>query len=471
MPEALEKWPVELLGNLLPRHLEIIYEINNRFLNEVKKKYPGDEEKIKRMSIIEETPVKSIRMANLAIVGSHSVNGVAKLHTKILKEELFKDFDQFFPDKFNNKTNGITPRRWLKLCNPDLSKLITDTIGDKWVTDLFELKKLNKYADNKDFQKKWKNAKLQNKIKLAEYIENKYKIKINLNSIFDCQIKRFHEYKRQLLNILHVIHFYNFIKDNPKTDIVPRTVIFAGKAAPGYFIAKMIIKLINSVADVVNNDPEINDKLKVIFLENYNVSLGELVFPAADLSEQISTAGTEASGTGCMKFALNGALTIGTLDGANIEMMDEIGKDNIFIFGLTKSQIDEEKKNKYNPWNEYNSNPEIKEIIDQIKGGTFSKGDTSLFEPIVRTLLDWGDNYMVLKDFSFYIDAQKKVSEAFRDQDNWTRMSIINSASMGQFSSDRCIYEYATKIWNVKPVCVDDRKKTTVPKPRTKKTK
>lgn len=459
MPEAMEKWPEDLLGHLLPRHLEIIYEINNRLIDQIKKKYPGDDSKIAKMSIIDEREnTKLIRMAHLAIAGSHSVNGVAELHTKILKEKIFKEFDELYPGKFNNKTNGITPRRWLKLCNSLLSELITKHIGSGWTIKLEELKKLENFALDEDFQNNWLDVKYKNKKRLAEYIEKNNKIKVNINSIFDCQVKRIHEYKRQLLNLLHVIYLYNRIRKNSGEDFVPRTVIFGGKAAPGYFMAKLIIKLINSVADVINNDPLVKDKLKVVFLEDYNVSVAELVFPAADLSEQISTAGLEASGTGNMKFALNGALTIGTLDGANIEIMEAVGGENIFIFGLSASEVEKTKAGGYNPRNEYNLNPDLKECVDMIANGYFSAGDKHIFEPVVYYLLDGGDCFIVMKDFNSYVEMQKKVSKAYLDKKMWVKSSIINTANMGKFSSDRAIAEYAEDIWKVNPVCVDSRK-------------
>lgn len=458
MPEAMEKWPVDLVDNLLPRHMEIIYEINERLLDEIKKKYPGDDEKLKGMSVIEEGPVKYIRMANLAIVGSHSVNGVAELHTKILRERIFKDYDEFYPKKFNNKTNGITPRRWLNHCNPFLSELITKHIGDRWVKKLDLLKKLIPLAKDREFQKKWQEVKRKNKIRLAEYIEKHNKVKVNINSMFDCQVKRIHEYKRQLLNVLHVIHLYNQIKENPGKEYVPRTVIFGGKSAPGYFAAKQVIKLINSVADLINSDPDIGDKLKVVFLEDYNVSIAELVFPAADLSEQISTAGFEASGTGCMKFALNSALTIGTLDGANIEIMEEVGKENIFIFGLTAEDVQNIKRCGYNPRDEYNSNSDLEKCLDMIASGYFSGGDTKLFESLIDSLLNKGDYFMVLKDFGSYLEAQQEVAKLYKDREKWTQKSILNTANMGKFSSDRVIADYAKEIWDVKPVCIKYRK-------------
>lgn len=452
LPEALEKWPISLFQRVLPRHVQIIYEINRRFLDEVIAKYPSDVNRLRDMSIIEEGSEKRIRMAHLAIVGSHSVNGVSALHTEIIKNDLFKNFYELWPEKFNNKTNGITQRRWLRLCNPCLSKLITSTIGDRWVTDLFELKKLIPYADDAFFKEQWRDVKYKNKEQLAEYIYKQTKIVVNPASLFDGHVKRIHEYKRQLLNALHVISLYNKIKNNPHVDIVPRTVIFSGKAAPGYYMAKLIIKLINSIADVINNDPYIGDKLKVVFIENYSVSLAEKIIPAIDLSEQISTAGTEASGTGNMKFALNGAITIGTLDGANIEITEEVGKDNIFTFGHSIQEIRDLKSRGYNPVEYYLSNTELKTVIDMISEGFFSETEPGLFTPLINTLLMHGDHYMVLADFNSYAECQRKVSLAYKNQDLWTRMSIMNVANMGYFSIDRTTQAYAEGIWKAKPV-------------------
>jgi starch phosphorylase len=452
LPEALERWPVSLLQKVLPRHLEIIYEINRRFFDAIAISFPGKQDMVRDLSIIEEGPEKRVRMANLAIVGSHSVNGVAALHTEILKEKVFKNFYTVWPDKFNNKTNGITQRRWLKLCNPELSRLIDDTIGDKWVTDLFELKKLESHADNPAFQEKWMAVKMQKKKYLAEYIRSRNGVIVNVDSMFDIQVKRIHEYKRQLLNVLHVITLYNRIRDNPTGDFTPRTVLFAGKAAPGYQMAKLIIKLINSVADVVNADPLVGDKLKVLFLRNYAVSNAEKIIPAADLSEQISTAGTEASGTGNMKFALNGALTIGTMDGANVEIREEVGPDNIFIFGLDSVGVTDLKQTGYDPQYYYYKNHELKRLINQIQQGFFSPNQPDLFRPITDALLHQGDNYLLLADYESYIACQDRVGTTFRKRDEWARMSILNTANMGKFSTDRTIAEYARDIWGVKPV-------------------
>lgn len=447
MPEALEKWPVSMFENLFPRHMQLIYEINRRFLEEINWRFPGDIEKRKEMSLIEEGGEKLIRMANLAIVGSHSVNGVSKLHTEILKDRIFKDFHDMFPERFNNKTNGITPRRWLKKANPLLSDLITENIGKQWISDLCELRKLASLSEDKKFREKWMEVKRENKKRLAEYIFKKNNIKVYAESMFDVQIKRMHEYKRQLLNILHVITLYNRIKN--KNDVAPRTVIFSGKAAPAYWMAKLIIKLIHSVADVVNHSKETGDKLKVVFLNNYNVSLAEKIIPAADLSEQISTAGTEASGTGNMKLSLNGALTIGTLDGANIEIMEEVGKDNIFIFGLTTEEVMQIKSSGYNPYYYYDSNQELKEVLNMIENGYFSPENTNLFKPIVDSLLPNGDTYMLLCDYESYMNCQERVGKLYEDRHEWAKKSILNVANMGRFSSDRTIMEYAREIWGI----------------------
>jgi len=454
MPEALENWPVSLLGRLLPRHLQIIYEINRRFLEQVAASYPGDEDRLRRMSLIEEGPEPRVRMAHLAIVGSHSVNGVSALHTRILREQLFRDFDEFFPGRFNNKTNGITPRRWLKKCNPVLSYLITDAIGDGWVTDLDQLRRLVPFADDAEFRARWREAKRMNKELFAAYLWKRQGVRIDPDSMFDCQVKRIHEYKRQLLNILHAIRLYNRIKARPDGEFVPRTIMIGGKAAPGYELAKRIIKLVNAVADVVNNDPTVNDRLKVVFLENYRVSLAEKVIPATELSEQISTAGMEASGTGNMKFALNGALTIGTLDGANVEIAEQVGSDNIFIFGLTADQVAAKLAQGYDPYQPYHANAELKLAIDQIAGDFFSPNEPGIFQPIVQTLLDGGDRFLVLADYEAYVQCQERVSATYRDPELWTRMSILNTAHMGPFSSDRTIREYASEIWHVDPIPV-----------------
>ncbi len=452
LPEALERWPVDLFARVLPRHLEIIYEINRRFLEEISRSRPGDSNLLRELSIIEEGEQKKIRMANLAIVGSHSVNGVAALHTEILKERVFSGFHSVVPERFNNKTNGITQRRWLKLCNPELSGLITEAIGESWVTNLFDLKRLEPFADDASFRARWLACKTLKKEALARYIASRNGVAVDTSSIFDIQVKRIHEYKRQLLNVLHVIALYNRVKDDPGGNHVPRTVIFAGKAAPGYYMAKLVIKLINSVADAVNGDPDTKDLLKVLFLRNYAVSNAEKIIPAADVSEQISTAGTEASGTGNMKFALNGALTVGTLDGANIEIMEEVGADNIFVFGLDSGGVQALKAEGYDPMRYYYGNPTLRRVIDQIRRGTFSPDQIDLFGPITDSLLFQGDPYLLLADFESYVACQDRVSRAFLDRDGWARMSILNTARMGKFSTDRTISEYARDIWGVLPV-------------------
>ncbi|MBT4499958.1 MAG: glycogen/starch/alpha-glucan family phosphorylase, partial [Gemmatimonadetes bacterium] len=436
----------------LPRHMQIIYEINHRFLEDVRRRFPGDEERVRRMSIIEEGEEKRVRMAHLAIVGSHAVNGVAALHTRILKESLFRDFYEIWPEKFSNKTNGITQRRWLKKCNPGLAELITSRIGAGWVTDLYELKKLVDYADDDGFQEEWRKIKQANKERLAGYFKRHDDIDIDADSMFDCQVKRIHEYKRQLLNVLHVITLYNRIKDDPRADFVPRTVIFGGKAAPGYYTAKMMIKLINCIAARVNEDPEVGGRLRVVFMANYGVSLAEKVMPAAELSEQTSTAGMEASGTGNMKFALNGALTIGTLDGANVEIRQEVGDENIFIFGMTVEEVHALRAKGYNPWDYYRGNEELKRAIDMVDSGFFSPARPGLCGPLIDSLLHQGDPYMVLADFAAYVACQERVSETYRDREGWTRMSILNCAGTGKFSSDRTIQEYAREIWDARPV-------------------
>ena len=452
LPEALETWPVGVIEKLLPRHMQIIYEINQRFLDEVMHCNPGNSDLLSRMSIIDENNGKRIRMAHLAVIGSHKVNGVAALHTELMKQSIFADFHRFYPDKIINKTNGVTPRRWLNQANPELSHLISNKIGNDWITDLDQLKRLIPLARDKGFCQQFSAVKRNNKLRLATLIKQRLDIDINVDSIFDIHIKRIHEYKRQLLNILHVISLYNRIRHNPDNDITPRTIIFAGKAAPAYHLAKLIIRLINDVADIVNNDPAIGNKLKVVFLPNYNVSLAEEIIPACDLSEQISTAGTEASGTGNMKFALNGALTIGTLDGANVEIMEEVGEDNIFIFGKTTDEVEQCRRNGYNPFDYYHENPALKEVLDMIGSGYFSANETNRFQAIIDTLTSHGDHYLVLADYAAYVSCQEQVANLYCDQDNWTRKAILNTANMGKFSSDRTIREYAEEIWNAKAV-------------------
>jgi starch phosphorylase len=450
LPEALEKWPVAMMDYILPRHLQIIYGINERFLKEVSARFPGDNDRMRRMSIVGEDGEKHIRMAHLAIVGSHSVNGVSALHSQILKDDLFRDFYQLWPERFNNKTNGITQRRWLKHANRSLSDLITSRIGDGWVTNLDELKGLRQLAEDRDFQQQWIEVKRANKLRLAEHICKLTGVTVSADSMFDCQTKRIHEYKRQLLNVLQVITRYNRIKADPGLDIAPRTVVFSGKAAPSYEMAKLTIRLINAVGRVVNNDPDVSRLLKVVFLPNYSVSLAEMIFPAADLSEQISTAGTEASGTGNMKYALNGALTIGTLDGANIEIMEEVGRDNIFIFGLTAQQVNGLKAAGYRPQDYYYRERELRQAIDMIAGGSFSPGEPALFKPVTDSLLGT-DSYLLLADYAAYIRCQEAVDRLYQQPYEWARTSILNTAGMGKFSSDRTIAEYAREIWGINP--------------------
>lgn len=450
LPEALERWPCGMLEHILPRHMQIIYHINFLHLQQVQAKFPGDMDRMRRMSLIEEDGEKRVNMAHLSIVGSHAVNGVAAIHSDIIKKDIFHDFYEMTPDKFQNKTNGITPRRWLLLCNPALSDVITDKIGDSWITHLDHLKQLKAFAKDPSFQRAVQKVKQENKQRLITELEKAYNVKLNPASMFDVQVKRLHEYKRQLLNCLHIITMYNRIKRNPTGKFVPRTVMIGGKAAPGYYTAKKIIKLINYVGNVVNNDPVVGDKLKVIFLENYRVTLAEQLIPASDLSEQISTAGTEASGTGNMKFMLNGALTIGTLDGANVEMAEEMGNENIFIFGMTVDEVEALKKSGYDAYKYYNANPELKQCIDQIQNGFFSPNNPSEFKDIADILLKW-DRFYLLADYADYIKVQDKVSETYFNQNKWVEMAIHNIASSGKFSSDRTIAEYAREIWGVEP--------------------
>lgn len=452
MPEALETWPVSMFEALLPRHLQIIYEINQRFLQDVIHRFPGDTEQLRRMSIIDETHGRRVRMAHLAIVGSHHVNGVAQIHSELMKATIFADFERCYPGKLINITNGITPRLWLNQANPRLAQLITKRIGQDWITDLAQLRKLAPLADDPVFQAEFRAVKRANKEKLAAILANKLKLEVSPDSLFDIQVKRIHEYKRQLLNVLHVITLYNRIRSNPGLEVVPRTVIIAGKAAPGYAMAKLTIKLINDAADIINNDPATRGLLKLAFLPNYDVSSASEIIPAADLSEQISTAGTEASGTGNMKLALNGALTIGTLDGANIEIMEEVGRDNIFIFGLSTEEVTNLKNSGYDPWGHYHGNEELKWALDMIASGYFSPDQADRFQPIVHALTRGGDRYLLLADYAAYIAAQEQVDALYRDPQQWTRRAIFNVAGMGKFSSDRTIGEYAEKIWDAKPV-------------------
>uniref|UniRef100_A0A8C4IMQ4 Alpha-1,4 glucan phosphorylase n=1 Tax=Dicentrarchus labrax TaxID=13489 RepID=A0A8C4IMQ4_DICLA len=449
LPEALERWPVELLETLLPRHLQIIYQINQVHLDRIAALYPDDMDKLRKMSLIEEDGCKRVNMAHLCIVGSHAVNGVAEIHSNIIKTQVFRDFSDLEPEKFQNKTNGITPRRWLLLCNPGLAELIAEVIGEDYVKDLSQLEKLNDFVDDAAFIRDVSKVKQDNKVKFGQYLEKEYRVKINPSSMFDVHVKRIHEYKRQLLNCLHIITMYNRIK-NPTAPFVPRTVIIGGKAAPGYHMAKMIIRLITSVADVVNNDPVVGNKLKVIYLENYRVSLAEKVIPATDLSEQISTAGTEASGTGNMKFMLNGALTIGTMDGANVEMAEEAGEENLFIFGMRVEDVAELDKKGYDAMSYYKKIPELKQVMDQITSGFFSPRNPDLFKDITNMLFKY-DRFKVFADFEDYIKCQEKVSKLYQNPKEWTKMVIRNIAATGKFSSDRTITEYATEVWGVEP--------------------
>ncbi len=451
LPEALEHWPIEVFGRVLPRILQIVYEINARFLEEVRIRYLGDEARIARMSIIDDSGPRSVRMAHLACVGSHAINGVAALHSELLKSDVLKDFYEFWPQKFSNKTNGVTPRRWMVLSNPKLSALISEHIGEGWVKDLAQLRALEPLAENAEFRARWREIKQFNKQRLAQRALQRTGISVDPNSIFDVLVKRIHEYKRQHLKVLHIVSLYHQIKSNPALELQPRTFIFAGKAAPGYHLAKLMIKLINSVGDVINRDPDVRDRLKVVFLPNFNVKNGQRVYPAADLSEQISTAGKEASGTGNMKFSMNGALTIGTLDGANIEIRDEVGAENFFLFGLSAPQVYALKAQGYRPMDYYEGNQGLRDVIDLIRSGFFSRGDTELFRPLIDGLL-YQDPYLLLADFQSYIDCQDKVAEAYRDTERWTRMSILNTARSGKFSSDRTIREYCADIWRVQSV-------------------
>ncbi|MGO4442022.1 glycogen/starch/alpha-glucan phosphorylase [Mycobacterium sp. 2YAF39] len=453
LPEALETWPLSIFSESLPRHLEIIYEINRRFLDEVRAKFPGDDDRLRRVSLIGEDGGKSVRMAHLATVGSHAINGVAALHSELLKESVLKDFYELWPERFSNKTNGVTPRRFLAVANPGLRALLDDTIGQGWLNDLDRLRGLEAYADDAGFQRKWREVKLANKARLAELVSSTTGVELDPSWLFDIQVKRIHEYKRQHLNVLHIVALYLRLKQNPGLEVPSRAFIFGGKAAPGYFMAKRIIKLINAVGETVNNDPDVNRFIRVAFVPNFSVKNAELIYPAADLSEQISTAGKEASGTGNMKFMMNGALTIGTLDGANVEMRDEAGAENFFLFGLDVEEVERTKRDGYRPADYIDSNPELAAVLDLIAGGRFSRGDAEVFRPLVDNLR-YDDPFLVLADYASYVEAQGRVSAAWRDVPAWTRMSILNTARSGKFSSDRSIAEYCDDIWNVGPVSV-----------------
>ncbi len=451
LPEALERWPLEVFGRVLPRHLQIIYDINAHFLEEVRMRFLGDEDRIRRMSIIDESDQRYVRMAHLACIGSHSINGVAALHTELLKRDVLRDFYELWPKKFSNKTNGVTPRRWLALSNPLLAELITEHIGDGWIKDLAELRRLEPLAEDAGFRARWRDIKLKNKRSLAALALERTGIRIDPNSMYDVLVKRIHEYKRQHLKVLHIVSLYHGLKSNPALPCVPRTFIFGGKAAPGYHLAKLMIKLITSVGDVINRDPDMRGRLKLVFLPNFNVTNGQHVYPAADLSEQISTAGKEASGTGNMKFCMNGALTIGTLDGANIELREEIGAENFFLFGLSAEEVLAVKSRGYRPMDYYAANPQLREVIDLLRSGFFTRGDTALLQPLLDNLMQH-DPYLLFADFAAYVECQEKVSAAYRDPEHWTRMAILNTARSGNFSSDRSIREYCADIWQVESV-------------------
>lgn len=456
LPEALERWSVDLFRQLLPRLLEIIFEINMHFLSQVSARWPGDRERVSRMSIIEETPHgQYIRMAYLAIVGSYSVNGVAELHSKLLQDGLFRDFYEFTPAKFNNKTNGVTPRRWLAACNPELAALISETIGEGWITDLSQLKLLVPYADDPQFRAKWATLKQHAKQRLIDFKKCEHDIDFNPTALFDVQVKRIHEYKRQLLNVLHVIHLYDKIKRGDTANWVDRCVLIGGKAAPGYYMAKRIIKLINNVGHVINSDPDVGGKLKLVFLPNYRVSAMEKICPGADLSEQISTAGKEASGTGNMKFMMNGAITIGTLDGANIEIREEVGDENFFLFGLTEAQV-QELSSHYNPQEYIDNDEDLRRVMNLLECGHFNQFEPGIFDDIINSIKSGNDQWKTLADFRSFVDAQGRVEEAYRDQDRWTKMSILNTAASGKFSTDRTITDYNNDIWKLTPVQIDN---------------
>ncbi len=453
LPEALETWPVDLFGRLLPRHLEIIYEINRRFLDELRIRFPFDPERIERMSLIEEGPVRRVRMANLATVGSFAVNGVAAMHSELVKSTVLRDFHDLWPEKFHNVTNGVTPRRFIQLSNPDLCGLVTEVAGPGWARDADNLRKLEPHAQDAGFQERWRAMKRAAKERLAAHIQRTTGVVVDPLSMFDIQVKRFHEYKRQHLNLLHILTLYERIKQNPGLDMTPRTFVFGGKAAPGYFMAKLIIKAIHSVGEVINRDPQVNGLMRVVFVPNFNVKNAEVIYPAADISEQISTAGKEASGTGNMKFSMNGALTIGTLDGANVEIRDAVGPENFFLFGLTVEEVERTLADGYQPWEIYREHTELRTAIDLLRSGLFSHGDTDLFRPLTDSLIHH-DPYLLLADYPAYVETQAQAEARFRNPADWTRMSILNAARMGHFSSDRAIREYCEKIWRVKPVPV-----------------
>lgn len=454
MPEALEKWPVPMMEAILPRHLQIIYEINRRFLERAAVFFPGESERLRGVSLIEEGPEKQVRMANLAIVGSHSTNGVAELHTRLLKERVVSDFAVIFPERFNNKTNGITQRRWLLKANPPLAALISEAIGDGWITDFAQIEQLRPMAEDTGFRAAFRQVKQQAKRSLSEYLEKTHGVRLNTGTLFDVQIKRIHQYKRQLLNALGVVVLYNRLRRGDDAPAVPRTFLFGGKAAPGYDLAKLLIKFVNNLGGVINNDPAVRDRLAVHFLPNYRVSLAERIFPAADVSEQISTAGTEASGTGNMKFMCNGALTLGTLDGANIEIAEQAGAENAFIFGLTAEEV-AELRGSYNPWDWYHRNPEIAQAIDLISSGYFNVTEPGIFDPLLQSLFDNGDFYLNLVDLGPWVAAQENVAACYADPEAWSRKAILNIAASGKFSSDRTIRQYAEEIWNVTPCEID----------------
>jgi len=454
LPEALEQWPRALFGELLPRHLEIVDEINRRHLENVRQKFPGDGARLERLSLIDEYGEKHVRMAHLAALGSHAINGVAALHTELLKTHVLRDFYELTPEKFSNKTNGVTPRRWMVLSNPGLTQLLTARLGVAWIHDLEKLRRLEPLAADHELHEEWRAIKLQNKTRLSNYIQSRLSISTDPASLFDVLVKRLHEYKRQHLQILHILTLLKRIHRDPTAEVVPRTFIFGGKAAPGYRMAKLIIKLIHSVGDAVNNDPLVRGRLKVVFLPDFSVKLGQRVYPAADLSEQISLAGKEASGTGNMKFAMNGALTIGTLDGANIEIREEVGAENFFLFGLTTPEVEQRKREGYNPRAIYDSNADLREVIDALTSGELAHGDKHLFEPMAASLLN-GDEYMLLADYQSYIDCQDRAGLAYKNPEEWTRMSILNVARIGKFSSDRSIRDYCADIWKTWPVKVE----------------